>query len=167
MKRSDRTRLLRFLLIVGIAAALVLGNYLLRSAPALAYPHLAAASCKGETIYIDSIKSQIVLDREPNPPTGHLISFLIGWKDNIPPDDELSIGERNIYFHRHMPQDWTVLAHGDSIHAVYFRERPVLNRHFHQGALVFPTPPGCCVDTLVYTGAAGPWQQQIFILKRK
>ena len=66
-----------------------------------------------------------------------------------------------------MPQDWTALSGGDSIHPVYFRQRPVLNRHLRQGALVFPTPPGRRIDTLVYTGAEGPWRKQLFILKRK
>jgi hypothetical protein len=167
MKSLHRTRLTRLVLIGIIAVTLIILDYFLKPAALRTYPRLAIASCEGETISIDSIQNSVVLDREPNPPIAHVSSFLISWKDNIPSDDELGIGIRNIYWRRRMPDDWTALAHGDSVHVVYFRERPLLNRHLHQGALVFPTPPGCCVDTLVYTGDTGPWHQQLFVLRRE
>lgn len=189
MKPSYQARLRRLL---GISAAIIIlaitgyGHH-----STTANPHLAFFHASGETVYIDSMDARVAMDSEtPDPPRDgspatdgsatnagsptpnssssrtHLSCFLMSWSDNIKHDDEIGMAQREKYIQFGMRRDWVALAGGDSIYANFFRQRPLLDRHLHQWALVFPVPAGRRIDTLVYTGAETAWSKRLFILKR-
>jgi len=165
MKPLYQARLRRLL---GISAAIVIlaitgyGHH-----STTTNPHLAFFHASGETVYIDSMDARVAMDSEtPDPPRTHLSCFLMSWSDNIKHEDEIGMAQREKYIQFGMRRDWVALAGGDSIYANFFRQRPLLDRHLHQWALVFPVPAGRRIDTLVYTGAETAWSKRLFILKR-
>jgi hypothetical protein len=107
------------------------------------------------------------MDSNDRPPNPSLECFLMSWSDNISHDDELGMAEREKYIQFGLRKDWVALAGGDSIYANFFRQRPLLDRHLHQWALVFPISAGRHIDTLVYVGNEARWGKRSFILKKK
>jgi len=164
MKLSYQARLRRLL---GISAAIVIlaiAGYGHRSTAI--DPHLASFHGLGETVFIDSMDARVAMDCETPDPPLNSSCFLMSWSDNIKHDDEIGMAQREEYIEFGMRRDWVALAGGDSIYANFFRQRPLLDRHLHQWALVFPVPAGRRIDTLVYTGTETVWGKRLFILKR-
>jgi|GEM_PF-6350781 hypothetical protein len=182
MKPSNQAKLRRLLGISAAIVALAFAGYGHRSA--VINPHLFFFHGAGETVYIDSMDARVAMDCEaPEPPRNsepapggslqsgssprtQLSCFLMSWSDNIKHDDELGMAQREKYIQFGMRRDWVALAGGDSIYANFFRQRPLLDRHLHQWALVYPVPAGRRIDTLVYTGRETVWGKRLFILKR-
>ncbi|HVU97845.1 MAG TPA: hypothetical protein VHE34_21625 [Puia sp.] len=193
MKPSNQAWLRRLLGVSAAIVALAFAGYGHHSA--VIYPHLSYFHGSGETVYIDSMDARVAMDCEPpeparygNPaPRGaaqgnstnanrtatsgsslrpHLSCFLMSWSDNIKYDDEIGMVRREKYIQFGIRRDWVALAGGDSIYANFFRQRPLLERHLHQWALVYPVPAGRRIDTLVYTGSETAWGKRLFILKR-
>ena len=187
MKPSSQARLRRLLGLSAAIIVLALSGYGHHSTAT--NPHLAFFHGSGETVYIDSMEPRVAMDCEapdprhnsnPMPDPRHisnpapapganqikLTCFLMSWSDNIKHDDEIGMVRREKYIQFGMRRDWVALAGGDSIYANFFRQRPLLQRHLHQWALVYPVPAGRRIDTLVYTGAEAVWRKRVFILKR-
>jgi hypothetical protein len=126
-------------------------------------PAFLGDSCK--TINIDSMDSRIAMNREDSLPLANLRGFLISWSDNLSYDDELGMALQEKYIQFGMCRDWVALAGGDSVYPCFFRQRPLLSRHLHQCALVFPVPAARRIDTLVYVCTEEVLGKRLFVLK--
>src|ERR1700744_5090691 len=137
MKRTYRARLRRLFGASTAVVALVVAGYCHRATSINPYPHLAFLRSAGETLTIDSMDSRVAMESNDRPPNPTLECFLMSWSDNIAHDDELGMAQREKYIQFGLRKDWVALAGGDSIYANFFRQRPLLDRHLHQWALVF------------------------------
>jgi len=167
MNPTYRARLRRLLGVSAAIVALVVAGYCHRATSGSRYPHLAFWHNAGETLTIDSMDSRVAMDSNDGPPNPRLECFLVSWSDDIAHDDELGMAQREKYIQFGLRRDWVALAGGDSIYADYFRQRPLLDRHLHQWALVYPVPAGRHVDSLAYVGTQAAWGKRTFILIRK
>ena len=180
MKQLYQARLRRLLGVSAAIIVLAIAGYGRHSTAK--NPHLAFFHAAGETVFIDSMDSRVAMDsRGPDSsasssalslPGGgssriELSCFLMSWADNLKLDDEMGMARREEYIQFGMRRDWVALAGGDSIYASFFRQRPLLDRHLHQWALVFPVPAGRRIDTIAYTGTVATWGKRLFILNRK
>ena len=129
--------------------------------------HLASATLAGETLYIDPLDNKAIMKADATPDAKTTFcSFLVGWQDSILTVDKKKIQAREKYFQYDMQQNWIALVKGDSLHPVFFQEKPGLNSQLKEGALVFEIPAGTRPDTLVYKDSFGAWGTRLFVLHR-
>ena len=168
MKHNNRSSWGRFSFLLSCIVVLAFTAYChLPGSKDLPAPHLAIFKNAGETLCVDTLDNQQIFDKDNTASQTNLRSFLISWSDQLPEGDEMGLLQRQNYFQNQMQSDWTALVAGDSVHPLFFRQKPLLNRHLRQGALVFSLPPGRCIDTLVYHGTDGFWKEQLINVKGK
>jgi len=168
MKQINRSLWGRFSFLLGCIVVLAFTAYChLPGSKDLPAPHLAIFKNAGETLCVDTLDNHLVFDKDNPGNATNLRCFLISWSDHLPEGDEMGLLQRQNYFQNQMQQDWLALVGGDSVHPLFFRQKPLLNRHLRQGALVFSLPPGGSIDTLVYRGTDGFWKKQLINVKGK
>lgn len=129
--------------------------------------HLVSVSQPGATLYLDRLDNRVVLQSADTAGESTFCSYLIGWKDSLLSTDAQKRMERERYFQYEMQQDWTAQVGGDSIHPVFFQEKPVPDEGLKEAAMVFEIPRGRRVDTLIYRDKFSTWGTQIFVLNGK
>lgn len=129
--------------------------------------HLVGVDRRGASLYIDRVDNRAVLKMTQNSGKTEFCSFLVGFRDSsiVSGNKEALAAEK--YFQYDMQNNWIALVNGDSLHPVFFQQRPGLDAQLKEGVMVFEVPLGIRPDTLVYKDSFGSWGTNFFVLNRK
>ncbi len=130
--------------------------------------HLARIGRSDDLLYIDRISNRAIMKEGTDTGTKTAFySFLVGWQDSTAKADKKGGNEKEKYFQYDMQKDWAALVNGDSLHPVFFQERPGLSDILKEAVMVFELPRGTTTDTIVYKDSFGAWGGRLFVLNLK